>query len=356
MRAALFRRHGGPEVMEVAEVPAPEPGPGEVLVEVRAAALNHIDLWLRRGLATLKVQLPHVPGADVCGVVAGLGPGVAARGVTIKEGDRVVVNPGVSCGHCVRCLSGQDNLCPHYHLIGEHTKGGQAERLVVPSQNVVPAPAGPSDAVLASIPIAYMTAWQMLVDRAKVQDGETVLVMAAGSGVGVASLQIARLRGARVIAAASTEDKRARARALGADEVVSTGEGVDLAAELKRLTGKRGVDVVVEHVGAPHFPALIKSCARGGRIVTCGATAGYDAAVDLRYVFWRQIAIMGSTMSPKGRLFGLVRMVAEGRLAPVIDRVLPLEQVQEAHRAIEEREVFGKVVLAVSAAADSNVA
>jgi NADPH:quinone reductase-like Zn-dependent oxidoreductase len=343
MRAALFRRHGGPEVMEVAEVPDPTPGPGEVLVRVRAAALNHIDLWLRRGLPALKVPLPHVPGGDVCGVVAGLGAG--ARGV--KEGDRVVVNPGISCGRCLRCLSGEDNLCPDYHLIGEHSWGGEAELLAVPAVNVALAPAGPDDTTLAAVPIVYLTAWQMVIDKARVRPGETVLVLAAGSGVGVAALQIAKLEGARVIAAASSQEKLARARALGADETVLSGEPDALAAELKRLTGRRGVDVVIEHSGAPTFPYLVRACAKGGRIVTCGATGGHDAAVDLRYVFWRQLSLLGSTMAPKGRLLTILELVAAGKLAPVVDRVFPLSEIADAHRALEGRSVFGKIVLQI---------
>jgi NADPH:quinone reductase-like Zn-dependent oxidoreductase len=217
MKAAFFRRHGGPEVMEVGELPAPAPGPGEVLLAVRAAALNHIDLWLRRGLPALPVSFPHVSGGDVCAVVAGLGPGT---GGGLKEGDRVVVNPGLSCGRCVRCQSGEDNLCPSYQMIGERTWGGEAERLVVPAANVVPAPPGPSDEELAALPIVYLTAWQMLVDKARVRPGETVLVVAAGSGVGVAAVQVARLFGARVIATASTPEKLARAAALGAEATI----------------------------------------------------------------------------------------------------------------------------------------
>jgi NADPH:quinone reductase-like Zn-dependent oxidoreductase len=352
MRAVVFRRHGGPDVMEVGEVPDPVPGPGEVLVRVRAAALNHIDVWVRRGLPALKVAFPHVPGGDVCGVVAALGPGAQAPGatITLKEGDRVVVNPGLSCGRCPRCLGGEDNLCPDYRLIGEHGWGGQAELLAVPAANLVPAPPGPSDEELAAVPVAAMTAWQMLVDKARVRWGETVLVLAAGSGVGVWAIQIAKLHGARVIAAASSDDKLARARALGADETIRYGRetaAADLRAGLRALTGRRGVDVIVDHLGSPTLPELIKACAKGARIVTCGATGGHDAAVDLRYVFWRQISLLGSTMAPKGRLFTLLALVGEGRLRSVVYQALPMDQVSEAHRLLEQREVFGKVVLRI---------
>jgi NADPH:quinone reductase-like Zn-dependent oxidoreductase len=344
MRAALFRRHGGPEVMEIADVPAPAPAAGEALIDVRAAALNHIDVWLRRGLPALKVPLPHVSGGDVCGVVAALGPGVQG----VKEGDRVVVNPGLSCGRCLRCLSGQDNLCPDYKMVGEQTWGGEAEQLVVPATNVVAAPAGPSDVTFAAVPITYMTAWQMLVDRARVQVGENVLVLGASAGVGVAAIQIAKLHGARVIAVASTAAKLARARDEGAHEGVMYGETEDLPGQVRRLTGGRGADVVIEHVGGPAFMQAVRACAKGGRIVTCGATAGHEPVLNLRHVFWRQLSIFGSTLAPKGRLLTILDLVAAGKLRPVIDRVLPLDHVIEGHRAIEAREIFGKVVCDVT--------
>jgi NADPH:quinone reductase-like Zn-dependent oxidoreductase len=350
MRAALFRRHGGPEVMEVADVPSPQAGDGEIAIRVTAAALNHVDLWLRRGLPALPVPLPHVAGGDVCGVVAALGPGVTPRpGVAV--GDRVLVNPGLSCGRCAACLDGRDNLCPEYRMVGEQTWGGQAEELVVPQQNLVPAPRDRvplDDAQLASIPTVFMTAWQMLVDRAQIRQGETVLVLAAGSGVGSAAIQIAKLYGARVIATASTDAKLAAARALGADETINHETG-DLVAEVKRLTGRRGADIVFEHTGAATFPKSVVACARGGRIVTCGATAGYEAPLNLRHVFWRQLSILGSTMASKARLFGLVELLAAGRLRPVVDQVFPLNDVGAAHRRLESRASFGKLVLVTGA-------
>jgi NADPH:quinone reductase-like Zn-dependent oxidoreductase len=346
MRAALFRRHGGPEVMEIGEVPTPTPGPGEVQIRVTAAALNHIDLWLRQGLPALRVSLPHVSGGDVCGVVAELGPGVAVR-AGCAVGDRVLVNPGLSCGRCQACLSGRDNFCPDYRMIGEQTWGGEAEVLVVPAQNLVPAPRDRialDDAQLAALPTVFMTVWQMLVERAQIRLGETVLVLAAGSGVGTAAIQVAKLHGARVIATASTDAKLAAARALGADETINHATG-DLVAEVKRLTGRRGADVVVEHVGAATFPKSVVACAKGGRIVTCGATAGFEPVLNLRHVFWRQLSILGSTMASKGRLFDIVDLVAAGRLKPVVHRVFPLEEVAAAHRLLESRETFGKLVL-----------
>jgi NADPH:quinone reductase-like Zn-dependent oxidoreductase len=340
MRAALLRRYGGPEVMEVGEVDTPMAGPGEVLVRVRAAALNHFDLWVRRGLPALQVPLPHVPGGDVVGEVAGLGAGVTG----IKEGTRVVVNPGLTCGRCVRCLSGQDNLCPEFRMVGEHTWGGQAEYLAVPAANVVPAPQGVSDAELASLPTVFMTAWQMLVDKAEIRQGETVLVVSGGSGVGVAAIQIAKLYGAHVIATVSNPAKADRVRALGADEVLDQTK-VNLIGECKRLTAGRGIDITVEHSGGESFKTAVKVAGRGGRIVTCGATGDYEPALNLRYVFWRQISILGSTMAPKGRLHGILDLVAARRLRGVVDRVMPLSAIADAHRVLEERQAVGKVVL-----------
>jgi NADPH:quinone reductase-like Zn-dependent oxidoreductase len=350
MRAALFRQHGGPEVMEVGQVPDPRPGPGEVLVRVTAAALNHIDLWLRRGLPALPVALPHVLGGDVCGLVAELGAGVAPR-AGCQVGDRVLVNPGLSCGRCPACLAGRDNFCPDYRMMGEQTWGGQAELLVVPAQNLVPAPHARlalEDAQLAALPTSFMTAWQMLIERAQIRLGETVLVLAAGSGVGSAAIQIAKLYGARVIATASTDAKLAAARALGADDTINHAT-TDIVAEVKRLTDRRGADIVVEHVGAATFPKSVVAAARGGRIVTCGATSGHEPILNLRHVFWRQLSILGSTMASKARLFEILDLVAAGRLRPVVARVLPLSEVAAAHRLLESRQAFGKLVLVTGA-------
>jgi NADPH:quinone reductase-like Zn-dependent oxidoreductase len=345
MRAALFRQHGGPEVMEIGELPEPTPGPGQVQVRVKATALNRIDLWLRQGLPSLPVEFPHVSGGDVCGVVSALGAGV--RGVA--EGERVVLNPGMSCGRCAECLSGRDNFCPEYQMLGEQTRGGQAELVVVPAANLVPAPEAlvPLDDVqLAALPISFITAWQMLVDRAQIRQGETVLVLAAGSGVGTAAIQIAKLWGARVIATASTAAKLESARRLGADDTINHTDS-DIVTEVKRLTGRRGADIVVEHVGAATFPKSVVACARGGRIVTCGATAGFEPVLNLRHVFWRQLSILGSTLASKARLFDIVALAAAGRIRPVVDRVLPLADVAAGHRVLESRATFGKVVLRV---------
>lgn len=343
MRAVVFRRHGGPEVLEIAEMPVPVPGPGEVQVRVSAAAVNHIDLWMRRGLPAMKLALPHVPGGDVCGVVSAMGPGVSG----VQAGLRVLINPGLTCGRCRLCLGGRDNLCPDFRMLGEHVFGGMAEYVTVPAANVVPVPVERvplTDAELAAVPITFITAWHMLVERAHVQPGETVLVLGAGSGVGVAAIQISKLFGARVIAAASTAAKLQAARALGADETLDYASG-DLVAEMKRLTDRRGADIVFEHTGAATFPKAVVVAARGGRIVTCGATDGYEATLNLRHVFWRHLSILGSTLAPKTTLFTVVDRLAAGQLRPVVHRVLPLADVAAAHATLEARAAFGKVVL-----------
>lgn len=348
MRAVCFRRHGGPEVLEIVDLPVPIPGPGEVQVRVNAVALNHIDLWMRRGLPAMTINLPHVPGGDVCGTVSHLGAGVeaSAKDGGVAMGKRVVLNPGLTCGRCRQCLGGHDNLCASFRMLGEHVPGGMAEYVVVPAANLVPVPEGLSlsDAELAAVPITFMTAWQMLVDKARVQPGETILVLGAGSGVGVAAIQIAKLFGARVIAAASTARKLELARALGADDTIDY-VNEELVAAVKRLTNRRGADIVVEHTGAATFPKAVVATARGGRIVTCGATDGYEPPLNLRHVFWRQLSILGSTLAPKSCLFNVIDRMATGQLRPVVDRVLPLDQVAAAHRALEGREAFGKIVL-----------
>jgi NADPH:quinone reductase-like Zn-dependent oxidoreductase len=343
--AMVLRAHGGPEVLARETIELPEPGPREVRVRVRAVALNHLDLWVRRGLPNLKLEYPHRLGADIAGEIDALGPG--ARGAKdLAVGQRVVVNPGLSCGVCERCLSGQDNLCRRYAILGEHTQGGYARHLVVPDANLLPYPGDLPFTQAAAVPLVFLTAWQMVVDKARVQPGTTVLVQAAGSGVSSAAIQIAKLFGARVLTTVGSDDKAERARALGADHVINY-RTQDFVAEVKKLTGRRGADVVIEHVGGDVMTRSVLAAASGGRIVTCGATAGFEPPVDLRHVFFRQVEILGSTMGPKGALFRVLEHVAAGELRPVVDRVLPLWEAREAHRALEAREAFGKVVLEV---------
>lgn len=333
---------GGPEVLERAAIELAEPGPREVLVRVRAAAVNHIDIWGRKGLPHFKYEFPHRLGADIAGVVEALGPG--ARGARV--GDRVLVNPALSCGVCERCLLGEDNFCRSYKILGENTQGGYSRHVVVPDANLLPLPAGVDFESGAALPLCFLTAWQMVVKRADLRPGQTVLVQAAGSGVSSAAIQIAKLCGARVLATTGTDEKAARAKELGADEVINYATQ-DFVAEVKRLTNKRGVDAVIEHVGGEVLAKSILATTNGGRVVTCGATTGFTPQIDLRHVFFRQVQVLGSTMGSKGDLFSVLRHVEAGRLRPVVDRVLPLWRVEDAHRLLEERRVFGKVVLTV---------
>jgi NADPH:quinone reductase-like Zn-dependent oxidoreductase len=342
MKAVVMEARGGPEVLKVAEVPTPEPGPKEVRIRVKAAALNHLDIWVRKGVASPKLPLPHILGADASGVVDAVGPGVTG----FVPGDEVVVNPGLSCGHCERCLAGEDNLCPKYEILGEHRFGAYAEYLVVPEVNLLKKPPNLSFEEAAAIPLTFLTAWQMVVDKLLVRPGEDVLVMAAGSGVSVAAIQIAKLFGARVIATAGSEEKLRKAKELGADETVNYTHP-DWPKEVRRLTGGKGADKVVDHTGALYFEGVIRATANGGRIAIAGASSGYEGTLPFAHVFFRQLSILGSTMGSKSRLFPILRFVEQGRLKPVVGQVLSLEEAAEGHRLLEERRVFGKVVLRV---------
>ena len=343
MKAVVYTGHGGPEVIRSQEMPVPEAGPADVLVRVRAVALNHLDLWVRRGLPRLSVTFPHIPGADVAGVVARAGSAVT----TVRDGDPVVISPGVSCGVCAACLAGDDNLCARYAILGEHRHGGYAEYLAVPEANVLPKPAALSFEEAAAIPLVFLTAWNMLVDQARLRFGETVLIWGAGSGVGSAGIQIAKVFSARIIAVSGASWKLDRARALGADEVLNHREQ-DVAAAVRGLTARRGVDVVFDHVGAATWQTSIRALARGGRLVTCGATSGGDAATDIRYIYGRALSIHGSWMGTKANLRSAMRLVEQGRLAPVVHDVFPLEDAARAQEVMERAEHFGKLVLRVA--------
>jgi NADPH:quinone reductase-like Zn-dependent oxidoreductase len=340
--AMVMNATGGPEVLERQAIDLPEPGPREVRVRVRAVALNHIDLWARRGLPHFRYEFPHRLGADIAGEVEALGPGA----VGAKVGDKVLVNPGLSCGACERCLLGEDVFCRSYRILGENTQGGYSRHLNVPDANLLPFPSTLSFEEASAIPLCFLTAWQMVVRRGELRPGQTVLVQAAGSGVSSAAIQIAKMLGARVITTTSTDEKAKRARELGADEVINY-TTQDFVAETKRLTNKKGVDLVIEHVGGDVLAKSILAATWGGRIVTCGATTGFTPEIDLRHIFFRQVQILGSTMGPKGDLFDVLRHVEQGKLRPVVDRVMPLWNAVEAHRLLEERKVFGKIVLAV---------
>lgn len=339
--AMAIEATGGPEVLQRMEIDLADPGPGEVLVRVRAVALNHLDVWTRKGLPHLKYSFPHRLGADISGEIEALGPG--ARG---RVGQKVVLAPGVSCGVCARCAAGEDNLCREYKILGESTQGGYARHVVVPDRNVLPYPEPLTWEDAAAIPLCFLTAWQMVVRKANVRPGQTVLVQAAGSGVSSAAIQLCKMLGAQVIATTGTPEKAERARALGADHVIDYSKE-DFVKRVREITQRRGADAVIEHVGGEVFEKSILAAAWGGRVVTCGATTGFFPKVDLRQIFFRQVEVLGSTMGSRKDLFDVLELVSQKKLRPVVDRVLPLWQAAEAHRVLEERKAFGKVVLSV---------
>jgi NADPH:quinone reductase-like Zn-dependent oxidoreductase len=340
MKAVVFSEHGGPEVLRYTEVAEPRIGPTEVLVRVRACALNHLDLWVRRGLPGITIPLPHIPGSDIAGEVARAGELVTH----VKVGQRVLLAPGLSCGVCAACSAGNDNQCRRYTMFGYMVDGGCAEFVKSPGANVIPIPGDLSFEEAAAVPLVFLTAWHMLIGRAHLQPGEDVLVLGAGSGVGSAAIQLAKLLGARVMATAGGEEKLQKAKELGADHVIHHGKH-NIAEEVKHLTDRRGVDVVLEHVGTATWEASVASLAVGGRLVTCGATTGYEAKLDLRHLFSRQLSLLGSFMGRRAELFAVLKLIGQRKLHAVIDRVLPLAQCAQAHALLEKREQFGKIVL-----------
>ena len=342
MKAVRFPGHGGPEVLRYEEAPDPEPGADEALVRVRACALNHLDLWARNGLPNVEIPLPHISGSDIAGVIEKAPEGEKL----LAKGDEVIVNPGLGCGRCDRCISGRDNQCRDYTIIGYGVDGGYAELVKVRRDHLIRKPKGMSFEEAASFPLVFETAYHMLVTKARVGPGDTVLVLAANSGVGSAAVQIAKLLGAKVVATAGDEGKMRRARELGADFAVDHYKQ-DVLSEVRRITDKRGVDVVVEHVGKATWPGSVKALAKGGRLVTCGATTGAEVSTDLRYVYNRELTIYGSFMSGMGELPDVVRLFEDGKLKTVVDSVYPLERAADAQARMEKSQHFGMFVLKV---------
>jgi NADPH:quinone reductase-like Zn-dependent oxidoreductase len=340
MRAVVFDRHGGPEVLTLREMPEPVAGPADVVVDVKACGINHLDLWVRAGLPGLEIEMPHILGSDIAGVVRSVGAAVGH----VHPGDRVLLLPTLSCGVCPACMAGDDHLCRSYDVLGRRRNGGYAERVAAPGVNCLPCPENLSWEQAAAVPLVFLTAWHMLVGRAALRPGEDVLVIGAGSGVGSAAVQVAKLIGARVIATAGSAAKLERARALGADETIDHATA-DIAAETRRLTGKKGVEVVFEHVGGPVFERAVAALARNGRLVTCGNTHGGSAALDLNLLFGRHLTLLGSWMGRRAELVEVLTFIRDGRLVPVVDTVMPLAEARAAHERIERRDVFGKIVL-----------
>lgn len=342
MKAVFFEAHGTNDVLQVGPRPDPVAGPGQVLVRLQAAAMNRLDLFVRSGIPGVPIALPHVPGADGYGHVEALGDGVTGLAV----GAPVVLQPGLSCGRCEFCRDGERSLCIDYGILGEHVPGTFAERIAVPRENVFPAPPNVSPEQAAAFPLAALTAWRMLVTRAALRPGESVLIHGIGGGVSIFALQIAKLCGAAtVIVTSRDEAKRKRAEALGAD--VALASGPDVGKRVRDLTGKRGVDVVIDSVGAATWQSSLTAAAKRGRIVTCGATSGPNPQEEIRSIFWKQLSILGSTMGTDAEFAAMLRAVASGRLVPVVDEVFSLVEARGAYERMESGRSFGKIVLRV---------
>ena len=326
----------------VPDHPDPVPGPDQIVVRVHAAAINHLDLFVRDGIPTLKLTLPHILGSDGAGHVAEVGSDVT----DLEVGDRVVMNPGISCGRCEYCLKGEDSECVEYKILGEHLPGTYAEKVAIPARNALKIPTDMGFEAAAAAPLAFMTAWRMLVTRAKVRPGEDVLILGAGSGVSTAAIQVAKLAGCTVFVTSSSDEKLQKAKALGADVLVNYNV-MPWSKAIWELTGRRGVDVIVDHVGAATFKDSVRTLRKGGRVVVSGATTGPILELDARYLFWRQLSVLGSTMANQREFEEVMKLVFMGRLTPVVDRVFPLDQARAAHEYLGRGEQFGKVVLAV---------
>jgi NADPH:quinone reductase-like Zn-dependent oxidoreductase len=340
MQAVQFTDHGDTDVIEYGEFPDPDPGDDEVLVDVKAGALNHLDVWTRKGLPGIDVAMPHIPGSDGAGEVVEVGADVTR----FDEGDRVALTAGVHCGDCEFCRHGEHSLCVRYHIIGEHVRGVHSELAAVPEDNLVPVPEGVDWETAAAAPLVFQTAWRMLLDRGDLQAGESVLVLGASGGVGHAAVQIADYAGAEVYATASSDEKLGYAEEIGADHTINY-EDEDFASTIYEMTGKRGVDMVVDHVGEATYPDSLKSLAKGGRVVTCGATTGPNPDAGLNRIFWNQLSVIGSTMANLGQVDDVLELVWDSTFEPRIREVLPMSETARAHELLEDREGFGKVVV-----------
>jgi len=338
MKAVRLHEFGGPEVLCYEDAPDPQLRKDQVLIRVKACAMNHLDIWVRKGLPGVK--LPHILGSDVAGEIVDVGEYVTG----FKAGQRVLLAPMHFCNRCAKCVAGQQNQCREFTVLGNGVDGGNCELIAVPAVNVIPIPDSLDFNQAASVPLVFLTAWHMLVGRASIRLGQTVLVLGAGSGVGIAAIQIAKLFHGRVITTAGDEKKLEKARSLGADHGINHYQQ-KISQEVRKITDKEGVDIVVEHVGAATWDESMKSLKPGGTIVTCGATTGPNAAFDLRFVYSRQLTMLGSYMGTMGELYEVLGHVFAGRLKPVVDRAFPLKDARAAHEYMEASQMFGKVVL-----------
>ena len=342
MRAVRIHEHGGPEVVRCEQAPEPQPGPNEVLVRVKACALNHLDLFVRGGLPGLKLELPHTLGSDAAGEVVETGS-LCSR---VKPGDRILVAPGKQSWQSPEAMRGLDNFAPDYGLFGHHYPGVHAELIAIPESNALPVPGSLGWEQAASIPLVFQTAWHMLVGLAKIRFCEDVLILGGSSGVGIAAIQIAKLHHCRVIATAGGEEKAAKAKELGADHTIDH-YAEDIKAEVRNIVGRKGCDIVFEHVGKATWAHSVACLARHGRLVTCGATTGADVSLNLAHLFAKHLSLQGSFMGTMGELLDVLALFERGVFQPVVDRVFPMEEAAEAHAHLERKSQFGKVVLAI---------
>jgi NADPH:quinone reductase-like Zn-dependent oxidoreductase len=341
MKTVLFRQHGGPEVLEYTDFPTPEPGPGEAQVKIQAAALNRLDIWVRNGWPGIRLDYPHIPGADGAGLISAIGPGVAA----VRVGDRVVINSNLSDGTCEYCQAGQDNLCVKWGLLGETVRGTYAEFVVVPDRNVLKLPDDfPFDRAAAAS-LVFLTAWHSLITRGKLQAGESVLIVGAGGGVNTAALQIAKYVGAKVYVVGSSMAKLKHAEELGADELIDRSREADWSKAIYQLTNKRGVDMVVDNVGAGTMPLSLRAARKGGRILTVGNTGGPKFEIDNRFMFAKHLSYLGSTMGTRSDFAQVMALIFAGKLTPVIDQTFALQDARRAQERMEQGEFFGKIIL-----------
>ncbi|MBI4243465.1 MAG: zinc-binding dehydrogenase [Planctomycetes bacterium] len=342
MKAVRFHEHGAPSVLKLDDVPRPQPGDNEVLINVKACSVNHLDIWIRKGIPGMKTNLPHIPGSDAAGIVAETGKGVQG----FKTGDRVLINPSLCCGQCEFCSEGNGSLCLSYSIYGEHQDGTYCEYIAVPHQNVLKIPDSLDFIKAAAAPLVYLTAWRMMVTKTKVKPSDCILIFSAAAGVGIACLQIAKLVGATVIATSSSDQKCEFLKKMGADYVFNHSKE-DTVRKVRDITSKRGVDIVVDYIGKETWLKGIYSLKRGGCVVTCGATSGYNPEEDLRHIFYRQVRIYGSTMGSNKEFSDAMTLVLGGKLIPHVDSVLRIDEAVKAHEMIEQREVIGKIVLSI---------
>jgi NADPH:quinone reductase-like Zn-dependent oxidoreductase len=344
MKAVVINQHGGPDSIGIEDVPKPRPQRDEVVLKVKSCGLNHLDIWVIKGRPGIKLTMPHILGSDAAGVVAAVGDDVA----DVHPGDEVILNPGLSCGHCEYCRRGQNSECESFGLMGMSRPGTFAEQVAVPARNVFPKPSYMNFDEAGAFVLSFVTAWRMLMTKAKLKSGQTLLIHGIGGGVALCSLQLAKLGGAEVIVTSSSDEKLARAKKIGADHTINYKSTKDVAASVRAITSGRGVDIVIDTVGAAVWPIDFSAVRKGGTIVLCGVTSGAVAQTNLQILYWNQLTILGSTMGSDEDMRQMLKAVSTAKLKPVIDSVLPLSDVREAMGRMEAAEQFGKIVLKVS--------